>query len=139
MNRLTIIGNLTRDPELRTTSTGLNVCSFTVAVNRRRSANSNQPEADFFRVTAWRQLGENCQRYLAKGRKVAVVGPVSVSTYTANDGTTRASLEVTADDVEFLSSRNEDAGYAPAAPSQPAPVAPAMNGFEEVDDEDLPF
>jgi len=139
MNKLTIIGNLTRDPELRTTSTGLNVCSFTVAVNRRRSANSNQPEADFFRVTAWRQLGENCQRYLAKGRKVAVVGPVSVSTYTANDGTTRASLEVTADDVEFLSSRNEDAGYAPAAPSQPAPVAPAMNGFEEVDDEDLPF
>ena len=139
MNKLTIIGNLTRDPELRTTSTGLNVCSFTVAVNRRRSANSNQPEADFFRVTAWRQLGENCQRYLAKGRKVAVVGPVSVSTYTANDGTTRASLEVTADDVEFLSSRNEDAGYAPAAPSQPASAAPAMNGFEEVDDEDLPF
>ena len=139
MNKLTIIGNLTRDPELRTTSTGLNVCSFTVAVNRRRSGNSNQPEADFFRVSAWRQLGENCQRYLAKGRKVAVVGAVSVSTYTGNDGNTRASLEVTADDVEFLSSRNEDAGYAPAAPSQPAPVAPAMNGFEEVDDEDLPF
>lgn len=139
MNKLTIIGNLTRDPELRTTSSGVNVCTFTVAVNRRRSGNSNQPEADFFRVSAWRQLGENCQRYLAKGRKVAVVGAVSVQTYTGNDGTTRASLEVTADDVEFLSSRNEDAGYAPAAPSQPAPAAPAMNGFEEVDDEDLPF
>ena len=129
----------TRDPELRTTSSGINVCTFTVAVNRRRSANSNQPEADFFRVSAWRQLGENCQRYLAKGRKVAVVGAVSVQTYVGNDGTTRASLEVNADDVEFLSSRNEDAGYAPAAPSQPAPAAPAMNGFEEVDDEDLPF
>jgi single-strand DNA-binding protein len=139
MNKLTIIGNLTRDPELRTTSTGLNVCTFTVAVNRRRSGNSNQPEADFFRVSAWRQLGENCQRYLAKGRKVAVVGAVSVSTYTGNDGNTRASLEVTADDVEFLSSRNEDAGYAPAAPAQSIPAAPAMNGFEEVDDEDLPF
>ena len=139
MNKLTIIGNLTRDPELRTTSTGINVCSFTVAVNRRRSANGNQPEADFFRVSAWRQLGENCQRYLAKGRKVAVVGAVSVQTYTGNDGTTRASLEVNADDVEFLSSRNEDAGYAPAASVQPAPAAPAMNGFEEVDDEDLPF
>jgi len=139
MNKLTIIGNLTRDPELRTTSSGINVCTFTVAVNRRRSANSNQPEADFFRVSAWRQLGENCQRYLAKGRKVAVVGAVSVQTYVGNDGTTRASLEVNADDVEFLSSRNEDAGYAPAAPSQPAPAAPAMNGFEEVDDEDLPF
>ena len=139
MNKLTIIGNLTRDPELRTTSSGINVCTFTVAVNRRRSANSNQPEADFFRVSAWRQLGENCQRYLAKGRKVAVVGAVSVQTYTGNDGTTRASLEVTADDVEFLSSRNEDAGYAPAAPAQPVSAAPAMNGFEEVDDEDLPF
>ena len=139
MNRLTIIGNLTRDPELRTTSTGVNVCTFTVAVNRRRSANSNQPEADFFRVSAWRQLGENCQRYLAKGRKVAVVGPVSVQSYTGNDGNTRFSLEVQADDVEFLSPRNEDAGYAPAVPSQPAPAAPAMNGFEEVDDEDLPF
>ena len=139
MNKLTIIGNLTRDPELRTTSSGINVCTFTVAVNRRRSGNSNQPEADFFRVSAWRQLGENCQRYLAKGRKVAVVGAVSVQTYTGNDGTTRASLEVTADDVEFLSSRNEDAGYAPAAPAQPVSAAPAMNGFEEVDDEDLPF
>ena len=140
MNKLTIIGNLTRDPELRTTSTGLNVCTFTVAVNRRRSANGNQPEADFFRVTAWRQLGELCQRYLTKGRKVAVIGSVSVSTYTGNDGSTRASLEVTADEVEFLSSRNEDAGYAPApAASQSAAPASAMGGFEEVDDEDLPF
>ena len=138
MNRLTIIGNLTRDPELRTTSTGINVCTFTVAVNRRRSANNGQPEADFFRVTAWRQLGENCQRYLAKGRKVAVVGPVSVQTYTGNDGTQRFSLEVTADDVEFLSSRSDDAGYAPVAPAQPA-AAPAMSGFQEVDDDDLPF
>lgn len=142
MNKLTIIGNLTRDPELRTTSTGINVCSFTVAVNRRRSSqNGNQPEADFFRVSAWRQLGENCQRFLSKGRKVCVIGAVSVSSYTANDGSTRFSLDVTAEDVEFLSSRNEDAGYAPAAPAQPhAATAPvAEKGFEEVDDEDLPF
>lgn len=143
MNKLTIIGNLTRDPELRTTSSGINVCSFTVAVNRRQRSQNNagQPEADFFRVTAWRQLGEICQKYLSKGRKVAVVGPVSVSSYTANDGSTRFTLEVTADDVEFLSSRSDDAvGYAPAAPTQPAATAPvADKGFEEVDDEDLPF
>lgn len=140
MNKLTIIGNLTRDPELRTTSSGINVCSFTVAVNRRRSSANNQPEADFFRVSAWRQLGENCQRYLAKGRKVCVMGPVSVSSYTANDGSTRFSLEVTADDVEFLSSRSDDAGagYAPAPAAQPA-AHMAEKGFEEVDDEDLPF
>ena len=141
MNKLTIIGNLTRDPESRTTATGSTVCSFTVAVNRRRSSqNSNQPEADFFRVSAWNQLGENCQRYLAKGRKVAVVGRVSVSTYQGNDGTTRASLDVMAEDVEFLSSRQDDAGYTASAPAAAPKAAPAMDaGFQEVDDEDLPF
>lgn len=141
MNKLTIIGNLTRDPESRTTASGSSVCSFTVAVNRRRSSqNSNQPEADFFRVSAWNQLGENCQRYLAKGRKVCVIGRVSVSTYQGNDGTTRANLEVMAEDVEFLSSRQDDAGYTAAAPAAAPKAAPAMDaGFQEVDDEDLPF
>lgn len=141
MNKLTIIGNLTRDPELRTTPAGVSVCDFTVAVNRRsKSANvGGQPEADFFRVTAWRQLGENCQRYLAKGRKVCVMGPVSARTYQANDGTTRVSLEVTADDVEFLSSRNDDqaGGYAPA-PAAPAPMAQS-SGFTAVETDELPF
>lgn len=144
MNRLTIIGNLTRDPELRTTGSGINVCSFTVAVNRRRTVEGQQ-EADFFRVTAWRQLGENCQRYLAKGRKVAVTGPISVSTYQASDGSTRAQMEITADDVEFLSGRNEESSSYPAASSYqaaPAPKsnpAPAMDGYEEVEGDDLPF
>jgi single stranded DNA-binding protein (ssb) len=118
MNKLTIIGNLTRDPELRTTTSGVNVCSFTVAVNRRnrRDDQNGQPEADFFRVTAWRQLADICSKYLAKGRKVCVVGAVSVHTYTGNDGTTRASLEVTADDVEFLSARNETKPQAATVP-----------------------
>ena len=140
MNKVTIIGNLTRDPELRTVRDGISVCSFTVAVNRRiRNAEAGQPEADFFRVTAWRGLGENCSRYLAKGRKVAVTGSVSVSTYTGNDGTTRATLEVTADDVEFLSPRGEG-GEVPATPRpQAAPVAPQSNGFVQVDDDELPF
>ena len=143
MNKLTIIGNLTRDPELRTVRDGINVCDFTVAVNRRnnrQNAANGQPEADFFRVTAWRQLGENCQKYLAKGRKVCVVGPVTARTYTANDGTTRVSLEVTAEDVEFLSSRNEagapDSYSAPAAPAAPT----AQNsGYAQVETEELPF
>ena len=103
MNKLTIIGNLTADPEMRVTQDGINVCNFTVAVNRK-----NRQEADFFRVTAWRQLGENCGKFLSKGRKVCVVGPVTVHTYQANDGTTKASLEVTAEDVEFLSPRDVD-------------------------------
>ena len=139
MNKLIIIGNLTRDPELRTTSTGVQVCSFTVAVNRRRSSQDGQPEADFFRVTAWRQLGELCAKYLSKGRKVSVVGSVSVSTYTGNDGQTRASLEVTADDIEFLTPRSE-AGESVPQYSAPAPRASApQGGYVQVDEEELPF
>ena len=144
MNKLFIVGNLTRDPELRSTPNGIPVCTFTVAVNRRRAAGAGagqQPEADFFRVTAWRQLGENCNRYLAKGRKVAVVGAVQVSTYTAQDGATRASLEVTADDVEFLSPRGEgEGGSGRPAEQGMSPSAGGMSGgFVKVDDEELPF
>lgn len=106
MNKLMIIGNLTRDPEIRTTSAGKNVCTFTVAVNRRKKL-EGQPEADYFRVSAWEQMGENCQRFLNKGKKVCVIGRVSVRTYKANDGETRASLEVFADDVEFISPKGE--------------------------------
>ena len=83
--------------------------------------------------------GENCQRYLTKGRKVAVVGRVSASAFQGQDGSPRASLEVFAEEVEFLSSRSDDgAAYTPAAPAS-RPAAPADNGFKEVDDEDLPF
>lgn len=106
MNKLTIIGNLTRDPELRSTQDGISVCSFTVAVNRR-----NREDADFFRVSAWRQLGENCNKFLTKGRKVCVVGAVSVRTYQDSTGTTRAQMEVTAEDVEFLSPKGD--GFTP--------------------------
>lgn len=133
MNKLTIIGNLTRKPELRTTSTGVNVCDFTVAVNNRNKKNQQgQPEADFFRVTAWRERGELCAKWLDKGSKVCVVGPVSVRTYQANDGSTRASLEVTADEVEFLNRVNGDnAGTS-------APVD-EQSGMEKVETDDLPF
>lgn len=137
MNRLTIIGNLTRDPELRTTTSGVNVCTFTVAVNRRKHRD-NEPEADFFKVTAWRERGETCAKYLAKGRKVCVIGPVSVSTFTGNDGQTRCSLDVTADEVEFLSSRNEN--DAPQA-QEPQQKVDAQTGFTQVemDTDELPF
>ena len=141
MNKLTIIGNLTRDPELRTTTSGISVCTFTVAVNRKQSAqqrqNGQQPEADFFRVTAWRQLGDICGKFLQKGKKVAVVGSVSVSTFTGNDGATRASLEVSAEDVEMLSPRVSD--VAQEVPQEPA--RDAQTGYEQVqiETDELPF
>ena len=136
MNKLTIIGNLTKDPELRTTQDGTSVCNFTVAVNRRKS-NGQQPEADFFRVAAWGKQAGPCQQYLAKGRKVAVVGPVSVSTYQAQDGTTRATMEVFAEDVEFLPS----AGGNSSGQDTATPPADQQAGFTAVDmgDDQLPF
>ena len=125
MNKLTIIGNLTADPELRTIPSGVNVCTFTVAVNRRYSSNKEERQTDFFRVAAWRQLGENCSRYLSKGKKVCVVGEVSARAYEGKDGTLRASLEVTADDVEFLSPR-ESQEYAPRQD-----YAPRQGGYQQ--------
>ncbi len=129
MNKLHIIGNLTRDPELRTTPNGVNVCEFTVAVNKRGKKDQNsqggQNDADFFRVTAWRELGENAAKYLAKGRKVAVVGSVSGRMYTGNDGVQRFSLEVTATDIEFLTPNpngQQAQGYAQPAAAYPAPA-----------------
>ena len=141
MNKLFIIGNLTRDPELRTTASGVQVCSFTVAVNKR--AQNEQKEAEFFRVTAWRQLADICSRYLAKGRKVAIFGSVSVSTYTGNDGQTRATLEVTADDIEFLTPKQED-GSAFDAMKEKNYVAQERTAIQQepayvVVDEELPF
>lgn len=127
MNKLTIIGNLTRDPELRTTTAGVNVCSFTVAVNRPRREGQEQA-ADYFRVTAWRSLADICGKYLAKGRKVAVVGSVSLHTYQANNET-KASLEVNADDVEFLTPKTETE---PVKKDQ-------QSGFQQVETDELPF
>lgn len=116
MNKLFIIGNLTRDPESRTNSNGKTVCNFSVAVNRKQKNQQGQQDADFFRVAAWGVTGENCQKYLTKGRKVAVTGSVSVHTYQAQDGTTKASMEVFAEEVEFLSPKGgESSGATPAA------------------------
>lgn len=132
MNKLTIIGNLTRAPETRTTSSGKNVCTFTVAVNRRRTQ-GNQPEADFFRVSAWGALGENCQKFLDKGRKVAVVGAVSANAY-SNNGEARATLEVMAQDVEFLSGREDAANQA-----EKNKTKDEEDYIPVQDDEELPF
>ena len=136
MNKVILIGNLTKDPELRTTQAGDAVCTFTIAVNRRKSNNAQagQPEADFFRVNAWRQLGENCARYLSKGKKVYVSGPVQCRTYTGQDGQTRASMEVTANEVEFLSPAGNTQQNAPQAPK-----TDAQSGFVQVDEFELPF
>ena len=145
MNKIFLIGNLTRDPELKSTQNGIPVCTFTVAVNRRKQgAEAGQTEADFFRVTTWRQQAESCSRYLAKGRKVGVTGTLTMQTYTSADGLPRNSLEVQADEVEFLTPRSEQGaapGGAPGGYQQtPQQAVDASAGFVRVeDDSDLPF
>ena len=128
MNKLFITGNLTRDPRLRYLDDGKAVCDFTVAVNQPVSrANRDAEMTDYFDVTVWRKLAENCAKYLSKGRKVTVVGPVHQEQYTARDGTLRSIMRVTATDVEFLFGT-------PATPD-----AEPADGFTPVDDADLPF
>ena len=128
MNKIIIIGNLTGDPAIRTTRDGISVCDFTVAVNGRRK----EDPAQFFRVSAWRQMGENCHKYLAKGRKVCVTGVVSAHTYSGNDGATRVSLDIQASEVEFLSPASGDSQQQ-SAPEHQQPV------YTPVTNDDLPF
>lgn len=143
MNKITLIGNLTRDPELSTTPNGVSLCRFTIAVNRRFQQSQNgERVTDFFRIVTWRQQAENCSRYLAKGRKVAVIGELQASTYVNKDGETRISLDVSADEVEFLTPRQDEQGtsaerYSPVGDNNHS-SAPS-NGFVDVDDDTLPF
>lgn len=144
MNKAIIIGNLTKDPEKKVTSDGVSVANFTVAVSR----SGNREKADFLPVVTWRKLADNCAKYLAKGRKVAVIGEIQTRSYTANDGSKRYVTEINADEVEFLStSKPSDASDDEFIPDDfKTPEKAAENvtraGFEEatlLDDEDLPF
>ena len=131
MNKIVLIGNLTADPVLRATPNGTSVCNFTLAVNRRFPGADGQKQTDFFRVLAWRGLADTCAKYLAKGKKAAVIGELQARTYTAKDGTTRMSLDVGADEVEFLSPKDEE------KPRQMTPADPEK--FDDISSDDLPF
>ena len=136
MNRITIIGRLTREPELRTTPNGISVANFSVAVNRR----FDREKADFFNVITWRGLADNCARYLEKGQQVAVEGELQIRSYEAKDGAARTVVEIQADNVEFLAKAGQSGGK--AASSDPTEeggaLAPEMKGVL-VDEDDLPF
>ena len=136
MNKVFLIGNLTRDPELSETNGGVSVCRFGIAVNRRFSSQDAERQTDFFNVTAWRALGETVARFTKKGNKVAVVGSIQIRNYEDNAGQKRTYADIIADEVEFLSPKNggSDEEYsAPAAPRK----KPALEAFD--DDSDIPF
>ena len=157
MNKVYLIGNLTRDPEIRATQAGVTVCNFSIAVNRRYRNANGQQETDFFNIVAWRQLADLCGKYLTKGKKVAVTGSIQTRTYEAQDGSKRNAFDIVADEVEFLSpagagSMSGEAPHtAPAVGATSAPLAdsvpqPASYGSNEpgfssvaVDDDELPF
>ena len=129
MNKVFLVGRLTKEPELRTTQSGISVATFTVAVTRRM----NRDESDFINIVTWRGLADNCAKYLVKGQQVSVVGELRTRSYEANDGGKRYVTEVQADDVEFLAKPGE------GKPSgREIPEMPEMDGAL-IDDENLPF
>jgi len=127
MNKVIIIGNLTKDPELSSTNNGIMYCKFTLAVSRNYSKDGKR-ETDFLPIVVWRTQAENCNKYLKKGSKAAVSGSIQTRSYEANDGTRRYVTEIAADEVQFLSTKSD------------------VSGAEEVDfddikpvNDDLPF
>ena len=121
LNRIVIIGRLTRDPEMRQTPSGTAVCTFTLAVDRSFKSANGERETDFIPVVAWRQLGENCAQYLAKGKLAAVDGRLQIRTYQAQDGSKRTAAEVVADNVRFLSPKSDDSEVDLAPPLDEIP------------------
>ena len=112
INRVVLVGRLTRDPELRTTTTGKSVCDFSIAVNKRVKPTDGSSDADFFRVNCWERTAEYVSNYLHKGRLVAVDGRLQTRKYTANDGTNREVVEIVAENVQGLDRPRDDDGAA---------------------------
>ena len=134
MNKAIIIGNLCNDPEAFTTQSGLSRSTFRVAVQRQFKNSDGKRDADFLTVVAWRQTADFCNKYLAKGRKVAVEGSIQTRSYDAQDGTKRFVTEIIASSVEAMDSPNSDPGPTPPPSREDNP-----NEFTEVDDDELPF
>jgi single-strand DNA-binding protein len=130
MQKISFIGRLTRDVDMKTTPNGIAVASFTVAVDRKQKDTDGNKKVDFFNVNVWRGLADICSRYLSKGKKCYVRGELQVRTYSAKDGTTKVSLDVQADEVEFLSPKSE------SSEEQPSTDA---NGFTDVSPDSIPF
>jgi len=138
INRVVLVGNLTRDPELRHTPSGTAVCSLRLAVNTRRKDETGQwtDKPNYFDITVWGQQGENCAQYLAKGRPVAIDGRLEWREWEAQDGAKRQAVEVVAESVQFLGGRQDGeqtSQYVPAgaASADDFPTSPT--------DDDIPF
>lgn len=138
MNRVFLIGNLTRDPELAETNSGISVCHFSIAVNRGFSSGEDR-QTDFFNVTCWRGTAENVAKFTKKGSKVAVAGSIQMRSYEDKNGVQRTAVDIVAQEVEFLNSRSSQGDFdAPSAPpASSGKRKPVLETFD--DDSDIPF
>ena len=149
LNKIFIMGRLTRDPELRHTQSGTAVASFTLAVDRDFKNQDGEKEADFINCVAWKGTAEMLARYFTKGRMAVVVGSLQLRDWTDKEGNKRRAAEVVADTVYFGDSRRDSGpgdGYSGGEPPAPstgcaAPASPSGNGFGDLSDDDgeLPF
>ena len=148
-NKITIVGNLGRDPELRYTPQGTAVCQFSVATNERRRDKSGEQQdiTTWFRVTAWGKQAENVSKYLSKGRRVYVEGRLHMEEWTDREGKTRQTLEVNASDVQFLDSAADVEGIPVRQSEQSAPSSArgasggggGRSSEPDIEDDEIPF
>ncbi len=134
MNKIILIGRLTKDPELTTTTSGVSVCRMSLAVPRRFTNSEGERETDFFNIVVWRALGETCHKFLKKGSQTAIIGNVQNRSYDAPDGTKRYVTEVVAEEVEFLGSRNSDNNE-----MKKEDASEEVTKLKPIDDDGLPF
>ena len=141
INRVVLTGNLTRDPELRSTASGMSVCSLRIASNTRRKNQATgewEDKPNFFDVTVWGAKGENCARFLAKGRPVALDGRLEWREWQDQQGNNRQSVEIVADNVQFLGGRDGD-GAAQFVPAGAAQTSGGADFPASPTDDDIPF
>lgn len=136
MNKVFLIGNLTRDPELTETANGVSICRFSLAVTRNYAGSDGERKTDFFNCVAWRGLGETVARYAHKGNKIAVSGSIELRNYEDKDGVKRTAIDIVAQDVEFLTPRQSDSGNDETG-YRSGGRKPALQEFD--DDGDIPF
>ncbi len=140
MNKVFLIGNLTRDPETRETPSGVTMCRFAIAVQRPYSSQDGERQTDFFECTAWRGLGETIARYTKKGNKVAVSGSIQLRNYEDNQGVKRTAVDIIVQDCEFLTPKTSGDSFDDVAdtPRASAPKKkPTLQAMD--DDSDIPF
>ncbi len=132
MNKVILVGNLTRDPELATTNSGISYCRFSLAVPKRFTTGGDR-EAEFINIVVWRGQAENCAKYLKKGSKAAIVGNIQTRSYDAQDGSKRYVTEVVAEEVEFIGSRNGGDSVDSHKANE------EVSDLQPIDDDTLPF